>query len=182
MVWGPDADLTLLGQNQARELGAAWQMELSRGMPLPQRFYCSPMTRALHTCKLTFERILPDDHVGPVVLENLREWYGKNPCDKRSARSVITARFPSVEFDGDFTEEDTLWTHERESRAHVNERVGTVLDKVFSASKDDVYISITAHGGFFRALTDIIGRGEYALPPGGILPVVVKSSPKEGVY
>ena len=37
-------------------------------------------------------------------------------------------------------------------------------------------IGITAHGGFINGFLEAVGRAHYALPTGGVLPVVVKCS------
>lgn len=37
-----------------------------------------------------------------------------------------------------------------------------------------VDIGITAHGGFINGFLTAVGRVHYALPTGGVLPVVVK--------
>lgn len=65
-----DPRLTDTGERQAREAHAAWQCERSRDVPVPvpQRFYCSPLTRAIRTFELTFENLLPEPP-RPVILE-----------------------------------------------------------------------------------------------------------------
>lgn len=54
LTWGPDALLTPLGQSQALNAKAAWETELNAGIPVPQKFYSSPLRRALDTWTLTF--------------------------------------------------------------------------------------------------------------------------------
>ncbi len=63
-----DPRLTPIGEEQARSVHAAWEREILRGLPVPQRFYCSPLTRAIRTLQLTFEGILPAD-LKPIILE-----------------------------------------------------------------------------------------------------------------
>jgi broad specificity phosphatase PhoE len=63
-----DPRLTPIGEEQARNVRAAWEREISRGVPVPQRFYCSPLTRAVRTLELTFEGVLPA-HLKPLILE-----------------------------------------------------------------------------------------------------------------
>jgi len=53
----------------ARSANAAWRRELAAGIPLPERMFCSPMTRALGTCALTFDGILPETGPKPVIVE-----------------------------------------------------------------------------------------------------------------
>lgn len=68
LIPAADPRLTLIGEGQARSAHAAWEREILRGLPVPQRFYCSPLTRAIRTLQLTFEGILPPD-LKPIILE-----------------------------------------------------------------------------------------------------------------
>ena len=53
--WGPDPLLTPLGELQAQQARNAWKAELPLGVPVPQRWYSSPLKRALDTWKITFD-------------------------------------------------------------------------------------------------------------------------------
>jgi len=174
ITWGPDPRLTATGEEQAHNAHAAWKREIDRGVPVPKTFYCSPLSRALRTLELTFEGILPTD-LKPIILENCREIYGRHTCDKRSARPAIESEFPNFDFEEGFEEKDVLFTAERETEEHVEWRVKLVLDRIFQ-SKDDTYVSITAHGGWVRGLLRTIGREHYQLPTGGLLVAVVKGT------
>jgi hypothetical protein len=68
LIPAADPRLTPIGEEQARSAHAAWEREILRGLPVPQRFYCSPLTRAIRTLQLTFEGILPAD-LKPLILE-----------------------------------------------------------------------------------------------------------------
>jgi len=68
LIPAADPRLTPFGEEQARSAHAAWEREILRGLPVPQKFYCSPLTRAIRTLQLTFEGILPAD-LKPVILE-----------------------------------------------------------------------------------------------------------------
>ncbi|KZT22861.1 hypothetical protein NEOLEDRAFT_1118963, partial [Neolentinus lepideus HHB14362 ss-1] len=107
--------------------------------------------------------------------QNLREHYGEHTCDKRRTRSALALSFPlpTLNFEEGFTEDDELWTEERESAAHVAERARAVLDGIFKA-EDEWLVSITSHSGFINGLLAAVGRARYALPTGGILPLVIK--------
>ncbi|CCU99621.1 unnamed protein product [Malassezia sympodialis ATCC 42132] len=106
LVWGPDPDLTCLGQAQARDVHKAWRTALrqpdAQGRapervpdpamipPLPQVLCSSPLRRSLHTLFLTWRGLLPQRPPQPVhVREHLREVIGKNTCDQRSTKSEI---------------------------------------------------------------------------------------------
>ncbi len=68
LIPAADPRLTPIGEEQARSAHAAWECEILRGLPVPQKFYCSPLTRATRTLELTFEGILPAQ-LKPVILE-----------------------------------------------------------------------------------------------------------------
>jgi broad specificity phosphatase PhoE len=174
LAWGPDPDLTDTGKDQAAMAHTSWIEELAFGLPLPEKLYCSPMTRALQTHAITFNGII-DKSYKTVVLENCREEYGEHTCDKRKSRSLIQSAFPDVKLEDTFTEEDQLWTPEREPEEHVISRAKNVLDRIFTIDTEQ-FISITAHGGIINAFLRVIGRQHYGLLTGGLLPVVIKST------
>ena len=150
-----DPRLTDTGEKQARDARAAWKCELSRDVPVPvpQRFYCSPLTRAIRTFELTFENLFPEPP-RPVILEvtpqmprylstntfitqNCREEYGLHTCDKRRRQSELKNEFSNIEFEEGFEEEDELWTpEEHENRASVERRAKLVLDRIFLNDHD----------------------------------------------
>src|SRR5712671_2130473 len=68
MIVAADPRLTAIGEEQARNAHAAWRREINRGVPVPQTFYCSLLSRALRTLELTFEGILPTN-LKPIILE-----------------------------------------------------------------------------------------------------------------
>ncbi|KAI0307574.1 histidine phosphatase superfamily [Multifurca ochricompacta] len=175
LTWGPDPHLTVIGEEQARNAHDAWKREVVRGAPVPQRFYCSPLTRAIRTFELTFKDVLPV-HLQPIIVENCREEYGEHTCDSRRTRSEIQCDFPDFTFEEGFEEQDVLWSPERETKASVERRARLVLDRIFETDRDDTYISITTHSGWINAVLRVIGRGNYALPTGGLIVVVVKGS------
>lgn len=172
IVWGPDPELTDLGERQAADARAAWVVEKEAGIPIPQKFYCSPLTRALRTNVITFAGLT---RTNTTVLENLREQYGIHTSDKRRSASYIRDAFPTFSIEDGFVEEDTLWTAELyESPESAACRARTVLDRIFNFDKE-TYISITGHSEIFKALlSNVSGRACYHLPTGGILPVVIK--------
>jgi phosphohistidine phosphatase SixA len=53
-----DPDLTDVGRDQALRAHNSWKAELAFGLPLPEKFYCSPMTRALRTHTIIFNGIV----------------------------------------------------------------------------------------------------------------------------
>ncbi|KAJ7633576.1 phosphoglycerate mutase-like protein [Mycena polygramma] len=176
LTWGPDPDLTALGKAQAVRVNSLWKAERATNIdiPLPEKHYCSPMTRALDTSMITFKDV---SDRRPLVLENCREVYGVHTCDKRHPRTHIQAAFPQCDIEDGFTEDDELWAADsRETVDQVTARARTVLDRVFRDDKDVVVISITAHGGIINGLLRAVGRPVYPLPTGGVLPIVVKAT------
>jgi broad specificity phosphatase PhoE len=71
ITWGPDPSLTALGEDQARDVNLLLEQERSAGMPMPQAFYVSPLTRACHTLQLAYSTVKGSD--SPLIMENLRE-------------------------------------------------------------------------------------------------------------
>ena len=62
-----DPSLTPKGEGQAEEAHAAWQKELQFGLPLPEKLYCSPLTRAIRTHQRTFDGLLPEGRKTVIV-------------------------------------------------------------------------------------------------------------------
>ncbi|KXN88386.1 putative phosphomutase PMU1 [Leucoagaricus sp. SymC.cos] len=178
ITWGPDPELTEIGINQAIEAKHGWEAELPFEIPLPERLYVSPLTRAMDTLRITFDGIAIGDidHAREVmILENCREENGVHTCDKRRTRSWIHNRFPSFRFEDGFEEEDVLWDAEvRETKEGVTERARKVLDHIFEQDVSSTYISVTAHGGIINGFLQAIGRPPFGLSTGGILPVVIR--------
>jgi len=98
-------------------------------------------------------------------------------CDKRRTRTYIKQAFPGFDIEEGFTEEDDLWDPQvRETYAEIDARVGGVLDMIFEKDQEQV-ISITAHGGVFGAVLRVTRQNKLILPIGGVVPMVIKSSP-----
>ncbi|KAK1219975.1 putative phosphoglycerate mutase pmu1 [Marasmius sp. AFHP31] len=176
IVWGPDAELTPTGIEQARAVNAAWNAELKFNIPLPRKRYSSPMTRALSTYVLTFDGIDSPECDRPLVLENLREVYGVHTCDKRRSRTYIEMTFREFNIEPGFTEEDELWTpNVREPSDHTLDRARSVLDVIFRNLDDAGLVSVTAHSGIINGFSGAVGRPSFSLQTGGVLPMVVKA-------
>ncbi|KAF8649011.1 hypothetical protein AX16_006125 [Volvariella volvacea WC 439] len=183
LTWGPDPELTPLGEDQARDVAKMWKAELALPdpIPIPSKFYSSPFTRAMRTCQITFEQVVPDATRDWVeVSENCREENGVHTCDKRRTRSYILERFKGFFTGPGFSEEDDLWDPDvRESFEHMVYRAGTVLDQIFSSEETGNFVSITGHGGIINAFMGCLGRPRAVLMTGGVLPVVVKATALE---
>ncbi|KAI9512330.1 phosphoglycerate mutase-like protein, partial [Russula earlei] len=164
LIWGPDPRLTETGEEQARNAHAAWEREIARDIQVPQRFYCSPLTRALRTLELTFPLVHPQ----PIVLENCREHNSGHTCDKRRTQSALQDEFPNFVFEEGFEQEDVFFSTECETEANLRRRAELVLDRIFE-NDNDTYVSVTAHFGWIKAVLHVIGRenSEFFLPNGG---------------
>jgi len=182
IVWGPDPQLTPLGEQQAQQAHAAWEKERLFGIPLPEKLYTSPLTRAIRTNHVTFDgTILPS---GPktLIVENMREHNGVHTCDRRSTRSALASLYPGYDFEQGFGELDQLWTPDyRETYGDIDRRARHVLDMIFQNNKEQ-FISVTAHGGFIDGFLRVCGHRPWILPTGGILPLVVKALIAEGEW
>lgn len=106
ITWGPDPKLTELGINQARENNRILKQQISRGMPIPSLFYCSPLLRSCQTLQESWEDI---EIPRPVITELIRETCGRSLCHKRSSRHSIVERYPNWLIDENVTLEDQLF-------------------------------------------------------------------------
>lgn len=175
LIWGPDPELTPVGEGQADEAHVAWKTELQCGLPFPEKLYCSPLSRAIRTNQRSFKDLNPDGRRTTIV-ENIREEFGIHTCDKRRTRTYIHETFPEYLIEDGFTEEDALWKPDvRESWDDVDVRAKAVLDMIFE-NDEEQYISITAHSGFINACLRVTDHPLWALPTGGVIPIVVKAT------
>jgi broad specificity phosphatase PhoE len=181
MQWS-DALLTDLGKEQARDVNALWGELLPKGIPPPETFYVSPLTRAIETADITFNGLdLPEDRqYKPVVKELLREALGVHTCDRRSTATHIQKTFPHLTLEPGFTETDQLWEADyREPSSARKFRLSQFLDDVFEHDKG-VFLSFTSHSGALGSILKATGHRDFALQTGGVIPVVVKATRVEG--
>jgi broad specificity phosphatase PhoE len=134
LQWGPDAELTLLGEEQARSVGSIWRKELQSCPPVPRPtlFYCSPLRRTAKTLGLTFQDVLDiDDSV--MVREKLREKLDCHTPDQRMDMKVMRGEHPSWPIEEDASEEDKLWFRDQaETFEEYRARAGEVVEEIFS--------------------------------------------------
>lgn len=61
ITWS-DAVLTEVGQGQAKDVNGLWAKLLPKGIPRPETYYVSPLTRTIQTADLSFKGLeLPHD-------------------------------------------------------------------------------------------------------------------------
>ena len=53
-----DPELTSIGKDQVATVHKEWNAERPFGIPFPQKLYCSPLTRAMQSCEITFRDIV----------------------------------------------------------------------------------------------------------------------------
>jgi broad specificity phosphatase PhoE len=174
-----DAHLTDVGVQQALDVNALWKQQLPHGIPMPQRFYVSPLTRTIQTADATFSSIEAMQYK-PYIKELVREALGIHTCDKRSTKSHIETTFPHVAFEPNFSDADVLWEKDyREPVSARNYRLATFLDDVF-AHDDGLFLSMTSHSGAIASMLEVLGHRKFALETGGVIPVVVRAERVEG--
>ncbi|KAL7410969.1 histidine phosphatase superfamily [Mrakia frigida] len=184
LVWGPDPSLTSLGESQARNISQAWVKEKEHGVPLPSRWYTSPMRRTGNTCLLSWEGIFGGfggEGKNVKVLENLREVCGMHWCDSRLPKSELKEQFPHFVYPPteDMPEADEMFDElVHESPEHVQERVRHVLEHVWTETgKDEEYISLTSHCGYMRAAFIVVNHPPSPIVTGEMVPMVVRRVP-----
>lgn len=177
LVWA-DAHLTPTGEQQARDVNTLWKEQLPHGIPPPDTYYVSPLTRTIETADLTFQGLaLP---YKPYIKELVREALGIHTCDRRSTLSHLQTTYPHLTFEPGFSEQDLLWQRDyREPRSARRYRLATFLDDVFN-SDDGQFLSMTAHSGAIGSILEVLGHRTFALETGGVIPVLVKAERRDG--
>ncbi|KAF2030245.1 phosphoglycerate mutase-like protein [Setomelanomma holmii] len=181
ITWS-DATLTTTGQTQAHDAHILWKAQIPLGIPLPETYYVSPLTRTIETADGTFADLpLPSDRpYKPLIKELLREALGIHTCDRRSTKTHIEKTFPHVTFEEGFSDPDPLWEADyREPASARRYRLATFLDDIFS-SGENVFLSLTSHSGAIASILEVIGHRKFALETGGVIPVFVKAERVEG--
>lgn len=176
--WGPDPELTEKGKLQAAENEVFLKSQLLKGMPIPSKFFVSPLKRSVETMFIEWEGLVEE----PMVVESLRETIGMNLCHKRSKKSIIQQGYPSLSFEQDFPEDDVLdtrYSHEREMLWQQFIRINLFLQDIFGnklgVTDEDEVISITCHAGTIRAFITVVGHRNFTIPKGGMIPILVKA-------
>ena len=181
LVWA-DAHLTPLGEQQAKDVQALWSEQLAQGLPAPQRYYVSPLTRTLQTADLSFRDLsLPAGReYKPFVVELLREALGVHTCDRRSTKREIENAFPHATFEPGFSDADELWEKDyREPASARQYRLATLLDNIF-AEDENTFLSLTSHSGAIASILEAVGHRAFRLETGGVIPVFLKAERVEG--
>lgn len=149
-----DAPLTPLGREQIVDRGESLGVDV---------VLTSPMARTLESAVLAFPQ-----GTSIMALPELRPRVGPHRHSKRSPRSTLERRFPSVDFSRIEHEEDMLWSVRDEPRGSLEERAGGFLD--FAFSRPDSSIAVMTHFTLLLALLlpadDPFTLGPSSRPPG----------------
>ncbi|KAF2732287.1 phosphoglycerate mutase-like protein [Polyplosphaeria fusca] len=181
MTWA-DAHLTETGEDQARDVHKLYSSLLPEGIPPPERYYVSPLSRAIQTANLGFQDLdLPEDKpYAPIAKELLRETLGVHTCDRRSTASQIRDMFPHVELEPGFAEEDRLYEEDyREPPSARKYRLELLLDDVFT-NDGGVFLSLTSHSGAITSILEAFGHRKFGLQTGGVIPTLVRAEKVQG--
>ncbi|WWD18048.1 hypothetical protein CI109_102495 [Kwoniella shandongensis] len=176
-----DPYLTVLGRSQAAATASAVQREAKRGMPLPEKWFVSPLKRAGETCGIEWGWLFGDDtsksggvdaaaaaaggdlgHGVPAsVVENIREHLHVHICDSRVSVTELKTEFPSFAFPDDMSDLDTIWKsgkeRDRETEEELVARCGKGIAEVLHLSEGSTYVSVTAHSGAMRGIYKSLG-------------------------
>ncbi|EMG45434.1 hypothetical protein G210_4387 [Candida maltosa Xu316] len=182
-TWGPDPELTKLGEEQAKDNNKTWKNELVNNknqdstLILPTKFFSSPFRRSINTLVHTWHDIVDLKEIKPLIEEHWRETIGTVTCDQRSKRSVIAEKYEPLGFkiEPGFEELDALWTPDRrETVAEQAIRQNSGFQEIFNDYPKDEIVSITSHAGSIRAQLMVLGHRAFAIGTGGMIAVFVK--------
>jgi len=137
-----DAPLTDDGRQQARAL-------LNEEMSQVECAICSPLVRAVETACIGLTSHLARG-LSLVVIEECREQFGKNLCDKRGLTSSAAVAFPQADFSRIVDEEDPLFTDEREPLADMALRADRFLERL--SRRSEKHIAVVTHSSFLCAI------------------------------
>ncbi|KAF2753434.1 phosphoglycerate mutase [Pseudovirgaria hyperparasitica] len=172
-----DARLTENGINQANIAHAFWVNALQNaGIPAPDSYYSSPLTRCLETARITYEGLdLPHNKkFKPVVKEKLREAIGRHTCDRRSSKTYIEQTYPGFHIEKGFSEDDKLWEPVlRETDSARAQRLKEALDDIFT-NDDGTFIAVSSHSGAIGSILRVIRHIPFGLVTGAVIPALVK--------
>mmetsp|Transcript_16030 Transcript_16030/g.31392 ORF Transcript_16030/g.31392 Transcript_16030/m.31392 type:complete len:280 (+) Transcript_16030:1-840(+) len=146
-----DPGLTPLGVQQA---AANSSVAPSLGVEL---VVVSPMNRAIQTAVESFASV-PD--VPFLAHEDAREQSGEHICDKRQTRHKHQEMYPHIDFSLLESEEDELWTTERESRKSVADRCDNVLK--YLSTRPEKNLALVTHSSYLLTLFNAALDCKYA--------------------
>lgn len=181
-TWGPDPELTELGQAQARDNRDGWKQVIDAvgTRVVPHKFYLLPLRRSADTLVLTWGDLVDFHEAKPQIREGLREQMGVHTCDKRSPRAVIAAKYTpqGFEIEPGFAEEDIYYKDDyRETIAEQAVRMYGAFNQIFDETRrSELIVAVTTHLGAIRTQLLLLGHRQFAVGTGGSIPVFVKAT------
>jgi len=149
-----DARLTELGRDQART-----NQPFTETLTNLSLIYVSPLSRAVETALLAFNSHNQNNLCPFVANENLREQNGKHICDRRRSVDEIKLDYPTVDFNGLKTNEDVLWTEERETKMNVALRAKEFFEyltlTVDEKSRSVTELGVVCHSAFLLTVFNV---------------------------
>jgi broad specificity phosphatase PhoE len=152
-----DAPLTEKGRMQASLLQSTVD-SLQQGKP--QLIVSSPLCRALSTCSIAFQSLLPSSsgdassHTTSIPWlchELVREEHGAHICDRRRSIGDQMRDFPMFDFSLLETDEDALFDAQtRETKKEVAERGYKFLE--WLVSRQENHVGVVSHSGWLMTL------------------------------
>tara|TARA_B100001093_G_C26434907_1_gene845586 strand:+ start:74 stop:745 length:672 start_codon:yes stop_codon:yes gene_type:complete len=133
-----DTRLTMLGKNQADNLGIKWENKNKIDLVI-----VSPLSRALETAT----RIFKDMDIPMICLDSLTEYPQHSElCNKKRNKSELQKEYPLIDFLR-ITHETVKWNpKKKESIKELNDRVNFIKKWIFWRKEKN--IAIVAHSSF----------------------------------
>lgn len=141
-----DADLTVLGEEQAKEAGS--QLHVQDALQKVEMIVSSPLSRAIRTADL-FHGSNKCAHPKRIAIEHFREINGKLLNAKRRPRTELETIFPHWNF-SHVPSTDETWTEELEPHHECSERGYQGL--LWIMQQQETNILLVAHGGLLKMM------------------------------
>jgi broad specificity phosphatase PhoE len=150
-----DSPLTEKGKEECR------QQCTTASLLNPELVVVSPLLRAIQTAEISFGHVFDQSKIPWVAHEGCREELGVLVCNKRRPLSLIQGDYPNIEFNGEMSEEDTLWhPTERESGISKSDRIYDFLVN-FLAQRPESEIAVVGHSAtLFHMCNAVIDCGD----------------------
>lgn len=140
-----DADLTSLGEQQAKEAGS--HHSVKEALQSVDMIVSSPLSRAIRTADLVHDSDKRNTNPRRVAIEHFREINGKLLNAKRRPRIELETIFPHWCFN-EVPDQDKSWTEELESYPECSERGYQGLLWVMQEKEKKVLL--VSHGGLLK--------------------------------
>ncbi|CAM9610841.1 unnamed protein product, partial [Choristocarpus tenellus] len=122
--------------------------------PTPDIVLTSPLTRAIQTAIAMFE----GTGIPIVVLPEIREAYGRFPCDRHQDKPELVNKFDGVVDLSLMEDMDTMWNADcREDMTHLANRAAKFLDSVLR--RGDGHVFVVSHGVFMEVVIHQLLQG-----------------------